>query len=96
MSFLQKDLIFIRVTPGAAQTKISGKFIDDKNQEYLKISIAAPPEDGKANDELIRFLSKKLKIPKSKITIIRGETSRFKVLRFLGVVSIDLFFAKFF
>lgn len=81
MSFLQKDLIFIRVTPGAAQSKIGGKFVDEKNQEYLKISIAAPPEDGKANEELIKFLSKKLKIAKSKIEIIRGETSRFKVLR---------------
>lgn len=81
MSFLQKDLIFLRITPGAAQTKIVGKFVDEKNQEYLKISVAAQPEDGKANEELIKFLSKKLKIPKSKIEIIRGEAARIKVLK---------------
>ncbi len=91
MSFLQGDLIFLRVTPNAAQTKISGKFIDEKNQEYLKISVAAVPEDGKANEELIKFLSKLLKIPKSKIEVIRGETSRMKVARVVGVVSEDDF-----
>lgn len=96
MSFLQKDLIFIRATPGAAQTKISGKFIDEKNQEYLKVSVAAPPEDGKSNEELIKFLSKKLKIPKSKIEIIRGETSRLKVVKFLDASFVALFFAEFF
>ncbi len=87
MSFLKQDLLFLRITPNAAQTKISGKFIDEKNQEYLKIKVAEVPEDGKANEELIKFLSKLLKIPKSKIEMIRGETSRIKVVRIGGVVS---------
>lgn len=85
MSFLQKDLIFIRVTPNAGQTRVVGKFTDEKNQEYLKVNVASVPEDGKANEELIKFLAKKLKIPKSQIEIIRGETSRLKVLRISGV-----------
>lgn len=85
MSFLQKDLLFVRANPGAAQTKIVGKFVDEKNQEYLKIAVAAQPEDGKANEELIKFLSKKLKIPKSQIEILRGETARIKVLRIGGL-----------
>jgi len=87
MSFLKQDLLFLRITPNAAQTKISGKFIDEKNQEYLKINVAEVPEDGKANEELIKFLSKLLKIPKSKIEMIRGETSRIKVVKIDGVVS---------
>lgn len=91
MSFLQGDLVFVRVTPNSAQTKISGKFIDEKNQEYLKINVAAVPEDGKANEELIKFLAKKLKIPKSKIEIIRGETARIKVLKVDSVIfELDL------
>ena len=74
-------LIKIKVTPNSSRTKISGKFIDEKNQEYLKISVAAAPEDGKVNDELIKFFAKSLKISKSKIEILRGKTSRIKLLR---------------
>jgi uncharacterized protein (TIGR00251 family) len=48
----------------------------------LKIRLKAPPVDGEANAELIRFLSKHFKIPKSRISIIRGETSKKKLVRF--------------
>ncbi len=85
MSFLKQELthalLHIKVTPNSAKTKISGKFTDEKNQEYLKVNLAAVPEDGKANEELVKFLSKLLKIPKSKIEIIRGDISRMKVLK---------------
>ncbi len=85
MSFLKQDhhhdLLFIKVTPNSSCTKITGKFVDEKNQSYLKVNLAAVPEDGKANLELIKFLAKILKIPKSKIEIIRGEISRMKVLQ---------------
>jgi uncharacterized protein (TIGR00251 family) len=75
------SLISVKITPNSSHTKISGKFIDEKNQEYLKINVAAVPEDGKANAELIKFLAKIFKIPKSKIEILRGETARIKVLK---------------
>ncbi len=85
MSFLKQEndhfLLYIKATPNSTKSKISGKFTDEKNQEYLKINLAAVPEDGKANEELIRFLSKLLNISKSKIEVIRGETSRIKVVR---------------
>ena len=48
--------------------------------EYLKINIISIPEKGKANIELINWLSKKLKIAKSNITIISGELDRYKKL----------------
>jgi uncharacterized protein len=82
-------LLHVKVTPNSSTTKISGKFLDEKNQEYLKINLAAVPTDGKANDALIKFLSKFLKIPKSKIEILRGETSRIKVVKVLdlGVIK---------
>lgn len=75
------SMIHIRVTPNAAKTKIIGKINDEKDQEYLKIHLAALPEDGKANKELIKFLAELLKIPKSKIEIIRGEISRTKMVK---------------
>ncbi|MBP7709650.1 MAG: DUF167 domain-containing protein [Rickettsiales bacterium] len=77
-------IFYIKVTPNSSQTKISGKFLDEKNQEYIKINLAAVPEDNKANEELIKFLAKTLKISKSKIEIIRGETSRIKVVKVEG------------
>lgn len=81
MSFLRDNLLFVRAIPGVSQTKIAGTFVDEKGQEYLKIRVAAAPEDGKANDELINFLSKNLKIPKSQIEITRGEVARIKVIK---------------
>jgi uncharacterized protein (TIGR00251 family) len=85
MSFLQKNsdyfLLFVKVTPNSSKNKIGEVFIDEKNQEHLKINICAVPEDDKANEELIKFLSKTFKIPKSKIEILRGNSSRMKVLK---------------
>ena len=51
---------------------------DDKGDGWLKISVCAAPEKGKANKELIEFLSKKLKVAKSRIEIVFGQTDRYK------------------
>lgn len=95
MTFLKQEnshfLLYVKATPNSAKNKISGKFIDEKNQEYLKINLAAVPEDGKANEELVKFLSKLLKIPKSQIAVIRGETSRMKVIKFEEAISAEAF-----
>jgi uncharacterized protein len=48
--------------------------------DILKIRINAVPEKGKANKELIKFISKKYNIEKSKINIISGMTSRIKII----------------
>ena len=48
------------------------------DRDRLKVRIAAPPVDGSANLEVTRFFSKLLKIPKSAISIIRGQTSQNK------------------
>ena len=69
------------MTPNSSANKIGDVFYDEKNQEYLKINIAAIPDDDEANDELVKFLSKIFKIPKSKISIIRGNSSRTKSVR---------------
>jgi len=68
--------IKIRVIPRAKKTEIVGALADGT----LKIKLKAPPVDGKANEELIEFLSEKFDVAKSKIKIVRGEKGRNKVI----------------
>jgi len=81
---MTEKILRIKVNPGSAQNKILGKFLDEKGEEYLKINLTAPPQDGKANEALIKFLAKEFKISKSQIEIIRGETARIKLLKILS------------
>jgi uncharacterized protein (TIGR00251 family) len=53
--------------------------------EALKISLTAPPINGKANQACIDFLAEVLKVPRSSVTIASGENSRNKVIRIAGV-----------
>jgi uncharacterized protein (TIGR00251 family) len=66
----------IKVVTGAAKTALAGM-----EGEYVKVRLAAPPVDGKANEALFRFLSRQLDLPPSCITIRSGVTSRRKVLQ---------------
>jgi len=69
----------VKVTPGAAKTKLIGPHGD-----CLKIAVAAPPEKGKANQELIRFLANVLNLPKRQMAVAAGETSHRKTIRIEG------------
>jgi uncharacterized protein (TIGR00251 family) len=53
--------------------------------DALKIALTTPPVDGKANKELVKFLAKYLKLPKSSIQFLAGETSRSKTLLIAGL-----------
>ena len=66
----------IRVQPGASKDEIVG--IQGSN---IKIRISAPPQDGKANNHLIKFLAKNLGVAKSRIQLLSGESGREKRLR---------------
>jgi len=68
-----KITINIKAQPNSSKNKIAGIYDGDK----LKINIKAPAVEGAANKELIKFLSKEFKIPKSEI-VIKGETSKRK------------------
>ena len=70
--------------PNSSSCRLNGLFNDAENQEYLKICIVSVPEKGKANKELIAFLSKKIGIPKSQFKIISGEHDRYKKLKIEG------------
>jgi uncharacterized protein (TIGR00251 family) len=51
----------------------------------LKIRVAAPPVDGQANEELVRFLAKQLGVPRSAVKIVSGIGSRSKVAAIEGI-----------
>ena len=75
--------INVRVIPSAKRREI---ILEDKN---LKIKLISKPQDGKANKELIETLSKKLKIAKSKIKIIKGEKTKNKIIEIAGIENIE-------
>lgn len=67
----------IKVIPGSAKTEFREMMADDT----YKIAIAAAPEKGKANTELIKFLAKELKVLKSRLVIISGAGERTKLVK---------------
>jgi len=73
-------VLSLHVQPGARKTEIAGL-----HGEALKIRLAAPPVDGKANECLIRYLAETLGIAKSSIELVGGATSRAKRVRIGGV-----------
>lgn len=75
-------LIHFYVQPSASSTQIVGLHGDPAR---LKIRLAAPPVEGKANEELLRFLKKTFKLPLSNFRIVRGESSRSKDVLCIGV-----------
>ena len=77
---INSNRLAVKVTPNAGRNEITG-FKDG----VLQVRIAAPPEKGKANWELIDFLSKTLGIRKSSILIVKGQTGRNKVIIIEGM-----------
>ena len=72
--------ISLRVQPNATRNELVG-FANG----VLKVKVAAPPVKGKANEELIVFLSEILGISKSSLNIVTGHTSRNKVIAIAGL-----------
>ena len=71
-----KDLeLRLYIQPGAKNTQLTGL-----HDNQLKIRLAAPPIDGKANQELIAFISTIFKVPKSQVKLHKGATSQNKTL----------------
>jgi uncharacterized protein (TIGR00251 family) len=65
----------VKIHPRAKKNAITGEVGD-----ALKVSLTAPPVDGRANDACIEFFAKLLKVPRSSVTIAAGQTSRNKVI----------------
>ena len=75
-------LLTIHVRPGAPRTAVAGPLGD-----AVKIRLAAPPVDGAANDELVRFLAERLRVARADIEIVRGRTARRKQVRVRGLTA---------
>lgn len=75
----------LHIHPGAKRNGISGFFGDS-----VKFELQAPPVDGKANSALLKLFSKLTGCPRSAITIVAGELSRDKILRFSGMTREEL------
>ncbi|MEQ1748720.1 MAG: DUF167 domain-containing protein [Prosthecobacter sp.] len=72
--------LVVRVTPNARRSEILGWGADEKGRSVLMIKLAAPPVDGKANTELLRFMADLFDCAKGQVQLLRGEGSRQKVL----------------
>jgi hypothetical protein len=70
----------IRIHPRAKKNAITGEVGD-----ALKVSLTAPPIDGRANEGCIEFFAKFLKVPRTSVTIASGQSSRNKVIRVVGL-----------
>src|SRR5262250_848156 len=71
--------VSVRVHPGAKKNAVTGL-----HAGAVKIALSAPPVDGKANDALIAFVAEELKLPRSRVALVSGTTSRSKTLRITG------------
>ena len=76
------------MVPRAGSTEVAGR-----HGSGVRIRVAAPPVDGAANEELVRFLAKRLDVPRSRVTIVRGHSSRSKTVVIVGM-STDAVLAR--
>lgn len=70
----------IKVQPRARRNAIIGEL-----GEALKVSLTAPPVDGRANEACIAFFADLLRLPRASINIVSGQNSRNKVIRVTGL-----------
>ena len=75
----------VKVHPRARRSALAGRLGD-----AWKLSLTAPPVDGKANDECVRFFAEFAGVPRSRVRIVTGLTSRLKVVEIEGVPQEDL------
>lgn len=74
----------VRVTPKAGRDHFLGIGADPDGANVLRVAIAAPAAEGRANDALLRFLAKAWHVPKSAIELIAGATGRRKAIKVEG------------
>ncbi|MCS7286765.1 MAG: DUF167 domain-containing protein [Anaerolineae bacterium] len=70
----------VTVVPKAKRNEIVGRYGD-----AIKVKIAAPPEEGRANEELLSFLAEKLGVKREQLEIVAGASSRNKIISVTGM-----------
>ena len=76
----EDSVLEVRVTPTAQRTRFLGV-----REEILCIAVNSPPEKGRANQALAKFLARTLGLSRSSLTLISGETSRLKRFAISGL-----------
>ena len=77
-------LIRVRLQPRASSSRITGE-----KDGVIQVRVTAPPVDGEANAALEKLIAKKLGIAKSKVKVVKGETSRENLLEIDGLGEED-------
>ncbi len=75
----------VRVTPRASRDELLGF-----QGEVLRVRVKAPPVEGRANEALLRLLAKVLGVPRSSLAIVRGQTSREKIVAVDGLEAAEV------
>jgi uncharacterized protein (TIGR00251 family) len=73
-------VIRVRAQPGTRRNGVTGV-----REEELCVAVTAPPDRGRANDAIVKVLAETLKVPRSRVKILSGETNRHKRLMVEGV-----------
>lgn len=75
----------VTVQPRASRTELAGI-----HEGTLRLRLTAPPVEGEANKECVKFLAKLLDLPKSRVEVLQGHKSRRKTILLVGVDAADL------
>lgn len=71
----------LRVAPGARRSEVVGR-----HGEGWKVRVAAAPERGRANDEVLDLLADALAVPRSDVALVSGATGRDKIVEVAGIL----------
>ena len=77
---LASTRVRLRVSPGAGRAEIVGRYADG-----WKVRVTAAPEQGRANDAVLRLLADALSVPRESLTIVSGHSGRDKIVELTGV-----------
>jgi uncharacterized protein (TIGR00251 family) len=83
MKLVEKDgavRFEVHAKPRSKKSRIVGE-----RDDAVEIALAAPPVDGAANEELVRFVAKVLAVPRRNVELVRGDTSRAKLVAVSGL-----------
>lgn len=78
-------LVPVKVVPGASRTRVVGRLGD-----RWKVAVAAPPERGRANDEVVRLLAETLDVSRNSVRVVAGTSSPLKTVSVEGVPAANL------
>lgn len=74
----------LRVTPKASRNAVGGLADTASGGKALKVMVTAVPENGKANEAVVKLLAKAWKLPKTSLTVVAGATDRNKIVHVAG------------